>query len=552
MFRKIPFAQFPGANSLFSDYCARPQRVSQWFDYDPRDDAALAARLAELDERQRLDAARAVERGAWVGAVYAQQQRWRAGAAALGVAKRLGEPGASVVVTGQQVGLFGGPLYSVLKAATAIRLCRHLASQHPDRLFVPTFWLASSDSDFDEVRRTWIIDQAGSAREIALPPQGAADEGKLVSRRDTRAPIAAALDDLAQALPSGAWREEALDALREAYAAGDLVEGFARWMARLFSGTELVLVDPQDPVLMQCARPLIRRELETAAETERLLLDRSNELEQAGYSPQVEQLPGDTGLFLIDKNGRREKIARDDGAFMLRRSGTRLSGAELLTIADVTPERFVAGVTLRPLYQNMLFPVAAFVGGGAEIAYRAQVTAVFAQHGQRMAPAYPRASATLLTGKLSGTLAELGLSLTDCYAAPQDFAERVVAGSRPQQVDAALAAYWQAITAADDRLREAAVELDPALGRSFETLRGNLERHVEKLEKKITGSLKRRSEVLLNRAMRLQQSVYPRQVPQERMLTAASFLPRYGFELIPRLVEGLAVPGWEHQVIALE
>ena len=199
--------------------------------------------------------------------------------------------------------------------------------------------MASSDSDFEEVRRAWIIDQRGEPLEISLPPESPDEEGRVVSRRDTGAATDTALGQVAEALPGGSWRDEVLDALRTDYAAGGLMEGFARWMARLFAGTELVLIDPQDPVLMQCARPLIRRELETAAETEQLLAERSNELESAGFVPQVEHLPGETGLFLLDQHGRREKIARHGDGFLLRHSGTELSGTELLTIADVTPER---------------------------------------------------------------------------------------------------------------------------------------------------------------------------------------------------------------------
>ena len=169
-----------------------------------------------------------------------------------------------------------------------------------------------------------------------------------------------------------------------------------------------------------------------------------------------------------------------------------------------------------------------------------------------MAPAYPRSSATLLTDKLAGVPDELGLELTDCFAAPQDLAERVVAGSRPPQIGDALAGYRQAVSDADARLRAVAAELDPTLEQSFETLRGNLERHIEKLEKKITSSLKRQSDVVVGRATRLHNLVYPLQMPQERTLAALSFLPRCGFGLVQQLIDRLAVPGWEHQVITLE
>jgi bacillithiol biosynthesis cysteine-adding enzyme BshC len=323
-------------------------------------------------------------------------------------------------------------------------------------------------------------------------------------------------------------------------------------MARLFVGTELVLLDPQDPALMRLAQPLIERELDAAAEGEAALERRNAEIAAAGFTPQVEHLPGDTNLFLLDARQRRRKIARDGAGFSLRQTGERYTRDELLNLAARQPERFVPGVMLRPVYQNTLFPPAAFIGGGAEIAYRAQATAVYEHHGQRMAPAFHRASATLLPAKSAALLAELGLELADCYCVPQDLEARAVAQSRPEEIERALAAYRALLLGADAELQALAGGLDATLPETFDTLRGNLERHVEKLEKKLTSALKHRHEALLRRAGLVQRQVYPQSAPQERVLGCLSFLPRAGSAIIARLLDELAPFSFTHRILVLD
>lgn len=550
----LPLTEYPGASAFLRAYAGDFNRVAQWFHYNPHDPACFVQRLAELDSAPSADRAPLAQ------AVLNQQQRWGAGRRALQAAAALGEPGVYTVVTGQQVGLFGGPLYTQLKAVSAVLLARRLGELFPGRRFVPTFWMGTSDSDFDEVRQAHYLDREGRLAAIALPPAPPGDDGKVVSARDVGTPLQDALAQLEQSLAGGEHREGAIAALRLTYTpppgAGavdsGLAGGFARWMAYLFHETELVLLDPQDPALMQFALPLIERDLTTSASIEEALLNRNAAISATGFTLQVDHLPGDTSLFLLDEEQRRRKLCRDGAGFILRQTGERLSLDELLTIAHSTPERFVPGVMLRPVYQNTLFPPAAFIGGGAELAYRAQTTAVFDCHGQRMAPAFIRASATLLSAKSAATLDELGWELGDCCCLQQDLAARAVAGTRPEEIDAALARYRTQMLSADREMELAALRLDPALGETFSTLRGNLERHIEKLEKKITSVLKQRHDTLIHRVATIQTQAFPQLNPQERVLALINFLPRYGNAVLQLLLEQLAPLGWAHTVLILD
>jgi bacillithiol synthase len=550
----LPLAEYAGASRFLRTYCADYARVAKWFHYDPHDPACFEERLAELDARPSVD------RKALAAAAAAQQQRWGAGSLAQAAALALGEPGTYSIVTGQQVGLFGGPLYTQLKAIAALLLARKLGAMFPGKRFVPTFWMGTSDSDFDEVRQAHLLDRDGQLCEIALAEASTADEGKVVAQHNVAALLPEALAQLEQALPGGMYRDDATVLLREAYlpqqaqdiAGAGLAGGFARYMARLFEQTELVLLDPQDPVLMRAAIPLLEHELDFAELIEQALLKRNTELTAAGFALQVEQLPGDTSLFLLDDQQRRRKLSREGDGFVLRQTGERMSLAELKQLVHAAPERFVPGVMLRPVYQNTLFPPAAFIGGGAELAYRAQTSTVFDHHGQRQAPAFFRSSATLLPVKSAALLDELGLELDSCYCLPQDFANRAVSSSRPEDLDAALAKYRAVLGSADRDLEMQALAFDPSLAETFATLRSNLERHVERLEKKVTSALKQRHEALLRRAALVQTQAYPQQSPQERVLGFAGFIPRYGAGLIYSLMEQLEAPSWEHRVVILE
>lgn len=542
----IPLDEFPGANPLVRDYAANFDRVRSWFHYDPHDANSVAQRIEEIGGRPAADRAAAGD------AVVRRMQFWGAGPEALEAAGRLGQPGTCVTVTGQQAGLFGGPLYTVLKALSVVKLARQLARRFPGRTFVPTFWISSGDSDFDEVRTVSLLAQDGSLADLELPPGGEADEALTIGFRSQRDEIQALLQDRQAVLPGGEFREAVLEQAKASYADGTLVDGFARWMLRLFAGTELVLIDPQDPALMACATGLIERELSGSAACEAALAGRSRAIAGSGYQVQVEHPEGDTNLFLLDETGRREKISRQGEGFVLRPSGREYPAVELQRLAEDAPGRFVCGVMLRPVYQNVLFPPAAFIGGAAELAYRAQATAVFDIHGEKMAPAFLRASATLLNAKQAQLLDELGWELAECYTVPQDLAARAVEGLRPEELEQAMQRYREVLTGADRELLQHAERLDPNLGKSFETLRENLTRHADRLEKKISGALKQRNTALVSQVERLHTAVYPGLTLQERRLNILSFLPRYGFGLIQALLDGSAFPAWEHQVITLD
>jgi uncharacterized protein YllA (UPF0747 family) len=320
-------------------------------------------------------------------------------------------------------------------------------------------------------------------------------------------------------------------------------------MTRLFAGTGLVIVEPDAEVRRSGPHQLIKDELAEPQCFAAAVAQRDAAIERAGFSVQVESPPGDTNVFFL-RDSLRYKVSYEDG-LRLRQTGEALDLSDGLNEVGERPQNFLPSALLGPVYQDALLRPVAFIGGGAELAYRAQSTALAGAHGMKLAPAFLRASATLLPLKSLETAAELGWELPDLYRTRDDVIKAAIAQDKPEQVTAALDRYLNTLHNADDELRAVAIQLDPSLEETFETLRGNLIRHLEKLDKKITASLKQRSETRVRKVTTLHNQVYPRGQVQERELSLLSFLPRYGFELVDKLASELQFPCWEHQLVVL-
>jgi bacillithiol synthase len=544
---RLPLAQFPAANKFLQDYADPAQwagALSGWFHYNPHDSAAFAARIDELQGRADL-----VQRAEFAASVAAKQRTIGAGEQSIRNAELLAEPNTYTVVAGQQAGLFGGPLYTQLKAVSAIVLARRLAAQFPDSHVVPVFWIASGDSDFEEVRRSYVLDKNGEVAGIELPPNGTHWDNEIIAQRAVSTTVSGALEQLAAALPGGEYRAEVLAEVQQLCSQPHLNESFARYMARLFRETGLVIVEPDYDTRRYGPHQLIKSELQEPQRFALAVQQRDAEIAAAGYPVQVQTPPGDTNVYFL-RDGRRFKISSDGGT-KLRATGEKLDLFDGINDLGDKGQHFLCSALLGPVYQDALLRPLAFIGGGAELAYRAQSTALAAAHGIKLAPAFLRATATLLPQKNVETAVELKWELPDLFRPRDEVVKAAIAKDRPEEIAAALEAYLGTLHTADARLREVAVAFDPALEETFETLRGNLIRHLEKLDKKITASLKQRSEARVRKVTTLHNQVYPRGQVQERELSLLSFLPRYGFEIISQLEDKLEFPSWEHQLIVL-
>lgn len=509
-------AGLPGGNALVRDYVAGEERARSFFGGDFRSAEAYREKAREVASRfgrsERERAASLVHAPGEGGRE--RLERWVEGEGVL-------------VATGQQPGLFSGPLYTVYKALTAARLADTLEGVL-DRPVLPLFWVASEDHDWVEAGQTWLVDRENELRRIGLPLDLEAEQRPL-HRVALDEPLARSVEDFLDALPSTDFSPPLVDAVRRAYAPGrTLPEAFRALLEEILAFLPLVWIDAADPGLKEASLPILLRELEAAEAHEALLARESERVERAGYPVQVPILEGGVNLFLEGSAGR-ERLYRDGaGRFHLRHSGTALTADDIRRRVEEEPGALSPNVLLRPVVESAVLPVVASVLGPGEIGYFAQLPAFFEAHDLRIPVAHPRTSITVLEGKVEKVLAKFGLAPDDLERPHHELAGEIAREEMPPEVRDALAGIRGAIGQGSARLVQAARDLDPTLKGPVDHARNAAFSAFQEAEKKILQAVKREDEIALSQLEKARVHLRPLGKPQERVLNPFYYLVRYG------------------------
>jgi len=404
----IPIRRLPGAPKLSVDYVTDFSRLSELFAYDFRDPAALvrAARTATARDLPREELA---------DVLLAQNRSFGSGEQALGKIELLRDRECAVVVTGQQPGLFGGPLYNLYKAATTVRLALRV-EEETGRACLPVFWVAGDDHQLAGVDHIHTLDDSAGPVRITWSHEGSRRIRPL-SALTLDEGIVDALARLAEAACAAPHRDEVVDLLSDCYRVEDrFCDGFSRLLAKLFEREGLVVIDASDPRVRRLGMGSLAAELEFPSPSTEAARAASEQVAALGYPVQVALRDDRLNLF----SGRAERFrlrCAPSGFEISIRSGT-IDAAELRSRFSAALEDFSPNVLLRPLYQDALFPTAAYVAGPSEIAYFAQLKPVYSRFGIPMPVVYPRKSITLINRKARELLTENGLRLEDFWADP--------------------------------------------------------------------------------------------------------------------------------------
>jgi bacillithiol biosynthesis cysteine-adding enzyme BshC len=536
----FPITILPHLSQLYRDYLAMGDSrsdaaVRQWYGAEPFTGKWLgkiasvkhAGQLADLLEQQ------AVEFGA-------------SDAAKANIAKL--RAGAPAVVTGQQVVLFGGPLLTILKAATAVARAKE-ATVATGVEHVPVFWLATEDHDLEEVDKVSLLTKTSvETLRTGLKVSHAVPVGGVVPGSELEAVLERASELLEFAPVS--------ELLRECYLpkGGErptLALAFARMMARIFAEQGLIVMDAASRGFHALGAGTLRYAIEHAAELQDALIARGEELVKVGYHAQVLVVEGASPLFLLDETtGERVALRRTtDGQW--KAGGRAYSTAELIAILEMAPERLSPNALLRPVFQDTLLPTTAYVGGPAEIAYFAQSAVMYEAILGRITPVLPRLSATLLEPAIAAVMDKDELQLPDAMTSAEALAQRLGARAMPIEGKRKLAAVGNAVETELAALTEYLAGMDVSLGRAAEVSASKmlyqlnrLRRMAATFELQKEGSLRKHAEVItLN--------VFPNGHPQERVVAGVWFMAKYGDGLVERLVgvAGNQCPG--HVVVRL-
>ena len=485
------------------------------------------------------------DRAAIAEVVRAQQERRGAPPEARAAAEGLRDASTVAVVTGQQAGLFGGPLYTLLKALTAIRLADDTTAGGVPAVAV--FWIDSEDHDWDEVASTTVLDAELRPHRITVERSAGADDRPVAFvRLDDR--IQTAVAALREALPQTEFTAPLLADLEHDYAAGTgMAEAFGRWLERWLGSRGLVVFDGADPAAKPLASRAFAHELETDGPTAALAADAGAALASLGYHAQVGVNPDGIALFHLD--GGRHAIRREDGRLV---AGTvDFSLEQLLALARSSPQHLSPNVLLRPVVQDTLFPTVCYVSGPSELAYLGQLRGVYEHFGVPMPLVFPRVTATILDAAASRFLSRYGVQFEALQPQDEAWLNRLLEAQLPPQVELALQAASRAIGEHMTAVVGAVPTVDPTLEGAARSTLGKMEHELRTLHTKVIHAAKKRDETLRRQFNRARAQAFPGGHLQERELGFVYFLNRHGAALIDVLARELPLDPGQHWLLTL-
>jgi bacillithiol synthase len=449
--------------------------------------------------------------------------------------ERLRRPGALAVTTGQQPGLFTGPLYTVHKALSTRALAR-LLERRWGRPVVPVFWLAGDDHDFAEAASASWIAADGSLATTSLAPRPPDAPLTPMYRQPLGEGVTAALAALAGGLPASEFHDATLAWLARHYRPAATVAGaFAGAMAELLAPLGVLAFDSTHPAAKRAAAPHLVRALGMARELDGAL-DRWSEAHGASAHSSGIAVGDGAALVMVEASLGRDRLVQDDGGFVTRRSRERFDLAAIERIAAEDPARLSPNVLLRPAVESALLPTVAYLGGPGELRYLGLTPPIYAALEIPRQLPLPRWSGIIVEPRVDRVLEKFGVSLGELLAPAGALEARLVRSRLPGDALEALERLRAALGTEYGVLERAAVEIDPTLARPTQAARQQALAGTQDIEKKLVQHLKRRQETELGQLARARTAVAPGGKPQERVVTAAPFLARYG----PALLEELA------------
>jgi len=518
----------PNGGPLVQAYLRGDPAVEPFFGPSFRNLASFEAKVAEIDARfDRAARERAVESVIVPpGADGARLERFV-------------EEGGYMVTTGQQPGLFGGPLYNVSKALSAARLAEAL-EKRLGRPVVTLFWVSSEDHDWEEACHADVIGVDNELHRVAVAPPDSSVTPP-IHRIRLRNGSAEAIDEFLGYLPQTDFSDAYFALLRDSFAPGrTLAEGFHSTLQHLLGRFGVFFTDGVLPSVKQASLPLLLDELDRAEELEGVLRATATGIEEAGYALQVPVLEGGVNLFLEGPAGR-ERIYREDGAYRLRTSGERLTRDDVRARSERDPSVLSPNVLLRPVVESWIFPSLAYVGGPGEMAYFAELREYFRAHGIEMPVVYPRWAATPVESKIRKVLDKFGLEPEALRRPFHEVAGDIAREEVPAEVRAALGKLRGSIGSGLADLKKAVATVDKTLAGPVQQTGTQAFAALDDLEKKVVQAVKRESEIGLAQLEKAQVHLFPMGKPAERVQSPFYYLARFGDAVLDALYDAFAV-----------
>lgn len=536
----IPFSEIPNQSELFLDFLNGSERVERFYPEKNTEPKKFAEKVLCAYETDRNTLADILKE---------ENEKLRAGAKAFENIEKLRADDCVAVLTGQQAGLFSGPIYTVYKALSAIKAAEKLSSEAVKA--VPVFWIASEDHDFQEISRTYLLDSESEIRAVENSPRNLLPE-RPVGFIESDESIGETIEEFCRALPQTEFTEDVRTLLEDSYPPGASFDrSFAKILARIFKNYGLIFVSPLNENLRKLSAPIFEKALDKSKPIRQSLLERNVELEREGFHRQVLVEEDFFPFFYIDEEKKRRALRFDEKTEKIktRRSAVEFTTGEFLEIIRRSPENLSPNAIFRPIVQDYLFPTVEYFGGAAEIAYFAQNSAVYEILERPVTPIRHRASFTVVESKNRRTLEKFGLNFTDLFSGKKKISARVVEEFLNPETAKLFDKTKENTLSELDLLKKSLEEIEPTLADSLARRQKKIEWHIEALRKKFQRAEQLRNEVTRRRLENLFRMLLPEDALQERHLNVLYFIDIFGENFIEWLFEAIEPDEEQHQLI---
>lgn len=450
---------------------------------------------------------------------------------------KLSHAQAHTVVTGQQAGLFTGPLYTIYKALTAIKLSNQLKGKYGVE-FVPVFWIESNDHDFNEVNHINVLDSGDALVKIEYIPSNYR-YGSPIKDVKIDESIRDIIKKLEEFSPETEFKCDVFDILRDSYLSGlSFNQAFGRMMMSLFKDFGLILLDPSDHRLKELMIPLMHREIESELETTNIVNLSGRKLRSIGYQPQIERSEYSTNLFL-EEDGIRYKLMFINGRFLVNGQGRSLSSSEVIDMLYTQPWKFSPNVCLRPVIQDYILRTVAYVAGPAEISYFAQLKELYEYMDVEMPIIYPRASFIIVEPKVQHAMQVNGLNISELSEDYEKLFAKLSRRKISNHIEESIESIKSKIAGMFKELSADLKKVDPNMVNIVESTAIKIYHQIDQLKEKTYQMQRNRDEITKRQVKRACMNIYPLGKHQERVFNIVQYLVLHGMNFLNELYESL-------------
>ncbi len=539
----INFSDIPGHQNLFLDYLYEFENVAEFYSNDFRNKENYLKIFKNIsDNRRQLTPG--------ISQILVNQySNLNPSSLTRENINKISDKKTLTIVTGQQLGILGGPLYTFYKIITTIKLSRFLSERYNDYNFVPVFWMEADDHDFNEVRTTKVIDEANSLLTIGYKEEIEEDDLKQsVGMINLESSINDFFDKLNNSLKTTDFKPSILDRLKNIYKEGTSFKvAFRELLFNYFDEFGLVIFDPQDNEVKKLLKPIFKKEItDFRIHTERLV-QVSATLEEL-YHAQVKVKP--VNLFLRVDEGRYS-IEPVDNEYRLRRKRKSFSQEQLLELLENEPDKFSPNVLLRPICQDYLFPTAFYIAGPSEISYFAQIKPLYELYDIVEPIIYPRSSVTILENSIANSLEKHSVSINEIFIDVENVKKKIINTVEESSIDEMFDGITNQVEATFDQLKEKLLDLDKTIADSSNRYRDKIISTVNELKSKAEKAQQKKYEVTLRQIDRAAVNLFPNSNLQEREINFVYFANKYGEDFLKKIFNELQINKFEHQIIKI-